>query len=38
MTDNYESLKQRGFSDEDVKRLPVSELMTCMQEWCGSRS
>ncbi len=37
LTDNYEKLKQRGFSDEDVKRLPVRELMTCMQEWCGRR-
>ena len=36
-TDNYEVLKQRGFSDEDVERLPVDELITCMQEWCRGR-
>ena len=34
---NYEALKQRGFSSEDVKRLPVDELMTCMREWCRGR-
>ena len=37
MAANYETLKQRGFSDEDVERLPVGELMTCMQGWCGGR-
>jgi hypothetical protein len=37
MTDNYETLKQRGFSDKDIEKLPVSELIGCMQEWLLAR-
>jgi hypothetical protein len=30
---NYEDLKRRGFSKRDRDRLPIPELMDCMQEW-----
>jgi hypothetical protein len=33
MADNYDALKLRGFSDKDVDRLPVGELIVCMQDW-----
>ena len=33
MTDNYYELKGRGFSNRDIKKLPVNELVTCMQSW-----
>ena len=33
MADNYDALKERGFSDRDVQRLPTAELMTGMQDW-----
>ena len=33
MTDNYYALKSRGFSNRDIKRLPVNELVTCMRSW-----
>ncbi len=33
MAQNYDDLKARGFSDNDIKELPVNELMTCMQSW-----
>ena len=33
MAENYVSLKARGFSDPDIEKLPVGELITCMQEW-----
>ncbi|MEM9294033.1 MAG: hypothetical protein AAGD01_20315 [Acidobacteriota bacterium] len=33
MGDNYDALKRRGFSDEDVERLPVPELLQAMTEW-----
>lgn len=33
MADNYVALKARGFSDEDVDRLPVGELIVCMRDW-----
>src|SRR5262249_969026 len=33
MADNYTALKQRGSSDRDIERLPVAELMECMQQW-----
>jgi hypothetical protein len=34
MSDNYDTLKERGFSDEDVEELPVNELITSMRSWC----
>lgn len=33
MTYNYEHLKERGFSDKDIEKLPVDELITCMYDW-----
>jgi hypothetical protein len=33
MADNYDELKQRGFSDIDIDRLPINELMVCIDEW-----
>jgi hypothetical protein len=33
MADNYTTLQARGYSDRDIERLPVPELMTCMQDW-----
>jgi hypothetical protein len=33
MADNYDELKGRGFSDPDVEKLPVSELIDCMKNW-----
>ena len=37
MAENYSLLVERGFSDGDVARLPISELMTCMHNWCSAR-
>lgn len=33
MGDNYDALTERGFSDSDIERLPVAELMQCMEKW-----
>jgi hypothetical protein len=33
MADNYDALKVRGFSDHNIERLPVGELIDCMQDW-----
>jgi len=33
MATNYDELKQRGFSDRDIERLPINELISCMQGW-----
>jgi hypothetical protein len=33
MADNYETLKQRGFSDRDIEKLPINELMQCIERW-----
>ncbi|MBZ0230668.1 MAG: hypothetical protein K8F58_19755 [Bauldia sp.] len=33
MAGNYDLLKARGYSDEDIKRLPVPELIDDMQRW-----
>lgn len=33
MADNYDALKLRGFSDEDIDRLPIGELIVCMEDW-----
>ena len=35
MAENYDDLKARGFSGEDVEKLPVSELLPCMKRWVG---
>lgn len=33
MAENYNHLKEKGFSDADVKSLPVAELIECMEAW-----
>jgi hypothetical protein len=33
MSDNYDALKKRGFSDRDVETLPVYELIRCINKW-----
>jgi hypothetical protein len=33
MADNYTALLANGYSDRDIERLPVPELMTWMQDW-----
>ena len=36
MAANYITLKGRGFSDKDIERLPINELITGMQAWVAS--
>ena len=38
MTDNFNLLKARGFSDHDIRRLPVNELISCMKDWLNENS
>lgn len=33
MADTYDTLKQRRFSDQDIEKLPISELMRCIERW-----
>ena len=33
MSDNYDGLKKRGFSNRDIEMLPVYELINCIDEW-----
>jgi hypothetical protein len=33
MADNYDRLTERGFSQSDIERLPVDELIACIREW-----
>jgi hypothetical protein len=33
MAYNYNHLKYRGYSEEDIQRLPVNELIECIQDW-----
>jgi hypothetical protein len=35
--DNYDTLKRRGFSDRDIEKLPISELMRCIEKWMAGR-
>ena len=32
-SDNFSMLKDRGFSDEDIRKLPISELMNSTAGW-----
>ncbi|MGQ0484410.1 MAG: hypothetical protein ACT4SY_03540 [Hyphomicrobiales bacterium] len=34
---NYEKLKERHYSDLDIERLPVPDLINCAKEWCQHR-
>jgi hypothetical protein len=36
MSDNYDSLKERGFSDLDIENLQVGELMNCIDKWVSA--
>lgn len=38
MADNYVILKARGFSDADIERLPIGELIVCMQDWVDEQA
>jgi hypothetical protein len=38
MAANYEELKSRGFSDKDILKLPISELMANMKEWIAKET
>ena len=35
MAYNYDALKGRGYSDRDIKQLPVPDLIKSMTSWCG---
>jgi hypothetical protein len=37
MAENYDALKLRGFSDRDIEKLPVDELMGCIARWVANR-
>ena len=37
MADNYDDLKRRGFSERDIKELPVSELTECIERWVARK-
>ena len=37
MSDNYDALKARGFSDRDIEKLPVNELMECIRMWIANK-
>lgn len=37
MADNYDVLTRRGFSHDDIERLPIAELMTGIDSWLGKR-
>lgn len=32
-SDNYDDLSTRGFSDRDIKALPINELLRCIENW-----
>lgn len=34
MSENYDALKERGFSDRDIEQLPIDELMLSTRAWC----
>ena len=36
MAANYDILKGRGYSDRDIERLPVSELIPNMKRWIAA--
>jgi len=35
MTENSGALKERGFSEVDIEKLSISELIDCIEEWVG---
>lgn len=38
MAANYDELKARGFSDRDIEKLPINELIAGMQAWVRNSS
>lgn len=36
-SENYNALKERGFSDRDIEKLPVGELMQGITKWVSHR-
>jgi hypothetical protein len=36
MADNYDALSLRGYSGVDIEKLPVAELISCMQDWINT--
>jgi hypothetical protein len=38
MGDNYDELVKKGFSPEDVKKLPVNELVGYMKKWVAKNA
>ncbi|WP_132255844.1 hypothetical protein [Methylobacterium segetis] len=36
VADNYDALTERGYSDRDVERLPIPELLTGMRQWVAA--
>lgn len=35
---NSDALRARGFSDHDIRNLPIDELLSCMRRWRASAS
>jgi hypothetical protein len=35
---NYDALKAEGYSDKDINKLPVPELIQCIQDWLRNNS
>lgn len=33
---NYDKLKERHYSDQDIERLPVPDLIKCIKQWCAA--
>jgi hypothetical protein len=38
MAENYTALLANGHSDRDIERLPIPELITCMQDWIAKNA
>jgi len=37
MADNYDHLKSRGFSDDDIQKLPIAELIDHIRDWVARK-
>lgn len=37
MADNYDHLKSRGFSDRDIEKLPIAELIDHVRDWVAQK-
>lgn len=36
--ENHVRLRRRGFSDRDIEKLPVDELLQCIEDWVARRA